>query len=295
MKGADPASASLPEGLCHRRPVRLHQQRRRHLRLGSEGGSNTMNASLVFQADLLINAEIMTELGTGSASAQAIVERWDSMTHDAVYLEGAAQVYTASGYFDAVNAARRSGTYLSFAGYIQRDGAVTTPNRPYAVKQVLEDNLLGEATSFSETASKPAPDLTLVKAEGGQYTAVSQVTEGTNPIFLCQDEAYLTALAEQGKLYLNDATYSGAELDEADYAIDQDAGTITLDQEKLGNKLALGANTLTLSVEGYQTAKLTFFVSEGAGGGFSECAGRAHCAGRGRGNYLQRPSRGQRL
>ena len=47
-----------------------------------------MNANLVFQADLLINAEIMTELKTGNASAQAIVERWDSMTHDAVYLEG---------------------------------------------------------------------------------------------------------------------------------------------------------------------------------------------------------------
>lgn len=217
-----------------------------------------MNANLVFQADLLINAEIMTELGTGNASAQAIVERWDSMTHDAVYLEGAAQVYTASGYFDAVNTARSSGTYLSFAEYIQEDDAVTTPNRPYAVKQVLEDNLLGEATSFSETASKPVPDLILVQEEGGRYTAVSQVTEVTDPIFLCQDEAYLTALAEQGKLYLNDATYSGAELDEADYAIDQDAGTITLDQEKLGNKLALGANTLTLSVEGYQTAKLTF-------------------------------------
>lgn len=50
---------------------------------------------------------------------------------------------------------------------------MTTLNRPYAVKQVLEDNLLGETTSFSETASKPVPDLTLVKEEDGQYTAVS--------------------------------------------------------------------------------------------------------------------------
>lgn len=257
-KGTDPASANLPKGLAIDALSGSTSSGGATSGSGSEGGSNTMNANLVFQADLLINAEIMTELGTGNASAQAIVERWDSMTHDAVYLEGAAQVYTASGYFDAVNTARSSGTYLSFAEYIQEDDAVTTPNRPYAVKQVLEDNLLGEATSFSETASKPVPDLILVQEEGGRYTAVSQVTEGTDPIFLCQDEAYLTALAEQGKLYLNDATYSGAELDEADYAIDQDAGTITLDQKKLGNKLALGANTLTLSVEGYQTAKLTF-------------------------------------
>ena len=66
---------------------------------------------------------------------------------------------------------------------------MTTLNRPYAVKQVLEDNLLGETTSFSETASKPVPDLTLVKEEDGQYTAVSHVTEGTDPIFLCKDKA----------------------------------------------------------------------------------------------------------
>lgn len=257
-KGTDPASANLPKGLAIDALSGSTSSGGATSGSGSEGGSNTMNANLVFQADLLINAEIMTELGTGNASAQAIVERWDSMTHDAVYLEGAAQVYTASGYFDAVNTARSSGTYLSFAEYIQEDDAVTTPNRPYAVKQVLEDNLLGEATSFSETASKPVPDLILVQEEGGRYTAVSQVTEGTDPIFLCQDEAYLTALAEQGKLYLNDATYGGAELSKDTYAIDNAAGTITLNQEKLRNKLALGANTLTLSVEGYQTAKLTF-------------------------------------
>ncbi|MFR5025873.1 MAG: hypothetical protein ACLTC3_06650 [Evtepia gabavorous] len=257
-KGTDPASANLPKGLAIDALSGSTSSGGATSGSGSEGGSNTMNANLVFQADLLINAEIMTELKTGNASAQAIVERWDSMTHDAVYLEGAEEVYTASGYFDAVNTAQSRGTYLSFAEYIQTGSAVTTLNRPYAVKQVLEDNLLGETTSFSETASKPVPDLTLVKEEDGQYTAVSHVTEGTDPIFLCKDKAYLTALAEQGKLYLNDATYSGAELDTDAYTIDKAAGTITLDQEKLGTKLELGANTLTLSVEGYQTAKLTF-------------------------------------
>lgn len=256
-KGTDPVSASLPKGIAIDALSGSTSSGGATSGSGSESGSNTMNANLVFQADLLINAEIMTELETGNASAQAIVERWDSMTHDAVYLEGAEEVYTASGYFDAVNTARSSGTYLSFAEYIQTGSAVTTLNRPYAVKQVLEDNLLGETTSFSETASKPVPDLTLVKEADGQYTAVSHVTEGTDPIFLCKDEAYLTALAEQGKLYLNDATYSGAELDTDEYAIDHEAGTITLHQEKLDD-LALGANTLTLSVEGYQTAKLTF-------------------------------------
>ena len=51
---------------------------------GSEGGSNTMNANLVFSADLLTNAKIVEKLGLDNANAAAISERWDNMLHDAV-------------------------------------------------------------------------------------------------------------------------------------------------------------------------------------------------------------------
>ena len=41
---------------------------------GSEGGSNTMNANLVFCADLLTNAKIVEKLGLDNANAAAAAE-----------------------------------------------------------------------------------------------------------------------------------------------------------------------------------------------------------------------------
>lgn len=61
---------------------------------GSEGGSNTMNAYIVFDADLLANAEIMTKLDTGNEYASAIAERWAELSHVDVYAKGSSDVYT---------------------------------------------------------------------------------------------------------------------------------------------------------------------------------------------------------
>ena len=65
----------------------------------------------------------------------------------------------APAFFDAANQARTQNQLLTFAEYTAREDAKTTPNRPYAVKKVLEDNLLGEPTSFSEASSWAAPYL----------------------------------------------------------------------------------------------------------------------------------------
>ena len=59
---------------------------------GSEGGSNTMNAYIVFDADLLANAEIMTKLDTGNEYASAIAERWAELSHVDVYAKGSSDV-----------------------------------------------------------------------------------------------------------------------------------------------------------------------------------------------------------
>lgn len=44
---------------------------------GGDGGSNVMNAYLIFDSDLLANAEILTELGIEQENAAKIAERWD--------------------------------------------------------------------------------------------------------------------------------------------------------------------------------------------------------------------------
>lgn len=202
---------------------------------GSEGGSNTMNAYIVFDADLLANANIMTALNTGNAYASAIAERWAELSHVDVYAKGSSDVYTYAGYADAVNSAHVAGTALTFADYAAKEGAEKTAGRPYAVKQVLEDNLLGKTTAFSDTANKAAPDITLVKLVNDEYAAAAEVMEGQDAVFRCLDMDYLTKLAESG------------------YTVDTEKGIFTISKETL----TLGDNSITIQVEGYQTVRLS--------------------------------------
>lgn len=218
---------------------------------GSEDGSggSMMSADLVFDADLLANAEILCEIGVENDYAKAIADRWeyDMSGIDAVYLQGSDVLYTASGYFDAVNEARAKDKYLTFAQYIETEGAETTQNRPYRVKQVLEDNLLGEAIAFDEAAGKEVADLILVDGQG--EPAVS-VKENTDPVFYCEDLAYLQAVG--GHIYLNNDYLNP--ISEEDCVIDAEKNTMTLK----GLVLTPGLHTLELRAPGYQTVRLTF-------------------------------------
>ena len=218
---------------------------------GSEGGSNTMNAYIVFDADLLANANIMTALNTGNAYASAIAERWAELSHVDVYAKGSSDVYTYAGYADAVNDAHVAGAALTFADYAAKENAEKTAGRPYAVKQVLEDNLLGEATSFSETANKAAPEIALVKLENDKYVNASSVTEGQNAMFQCLDKAYLEKLAENGSIYKGTASHQP--FASTDYSVDTEKGILTISKEKL----TVGDNSITIQVNGYQTVRLS--------------------------------------
>lgn len=236
---------------------------------GAEGGSNTMNADLVFSADLLTNAKIVEELKLDNTYANAISERWDNMISDSIYYEGAEKVYTRTGFFDAANQARTQNQLLTFAEYTAREDAKTTPNRPYAVKKVLEDNLLGEATSFSEASSWAAPYLVPVveteDTDGNKtFEHVTSISEGQDVTLLASGSdvaAYLDKLqnTDKSQVYLNQGTSTLSPLVKGtDYTIDTDKGTITIKADKL----KLSDNDLKIVVENYQPVKLTLTVNK---------------------------------
>lgn len=219
---------------------------------GSEGGSNTMNAYIVFNADLLANAEIMTKLNTGNEYATAIANRWAEMSKVSVYAEGSNKSYTYSGFITATNLSHGQNKALTFADYVKSGKATeNTRGNPYSVKQVLEDNLLGEATSFSETANKAAPEIALVKLENDKYVNASSVTEGQNAMFQCLDKAYLAKLAENGSIYKGTASHQP--FASTDYSVDIKNGILIISEEKL----TLGDNSITIQVNGYQTVRLS--------------------------------------
>lgn len=219
---------------------------------GSEGGSNTMNAYIVFDADLLANAEIMTKLNTGNEYATAIANRWAEMSKVSVYAEGSNKSYTYSGFITATNLSHGQNKALTFADYVKSGKATeNTRGNPYSVKQVLEDNLLGEATSFSETANKAAPEIALVKLENDKYVNASSVTEGQNAMFQCLDKAYLEKLAENSSIYKGTASHQP--FASTDYSVDTEKGILIISKEKL----TVGDNSITIQVNGYQTVRLS--------------------------------------
>lgn len=213
---------------------------------GGDGGSNVMNAYLIFDSDLLANAEILTELGIEQENAAKIAERWDQDMTSWLYVfdKGGEVFYDYSGksgaFTNLVNEAEANGEYLTFAEFQKEETASVTQNRPYAAKYVLEDNLLGETKMGGSYIGRPAPELTVVKSQEGSDLKLS-----------CADTAYLAAIADDGKIYLNG--YNMNPLEKGDFTVNLDDSTLTIAK----NKLEVGENPIRISVGGYQDKEIT--------------------------------------
>ena len=212
---------------------------------GGDGGSNVMNAYLIFDSDLLANAEILTELGIEQESAAKIAERWDQDMTSWLYVfdKGGEVFYDYSGksgaFTNLVNEAEANGEYLTFAEFQKEETASVTQNRPYAAKYVLEDNLLGETQMGGSYIGRPAPELTVVESQEGSDLKLS-----------CADTAYLAAVAEDGKIYLNGDNLNP--LAQGDFTVNLEDATLTIAK----NKLEVGENTIRISVGGYQDKEM---------------------------------------
>lgn len=211
---------------------------------GGDGGSNVMNAYLIFDSDLLANAEILTELGIEQESAAKIAERWDQDMTSWLYVfdKGGKVFYDYSGksgaFTNMVDKAEADGEYLTFAEFQKEGTASVTQNRPYAAKYVLEDNLLGETQMGGSYIGRPAPELTVVESQEGSDLKLS-----------CADTTYLAAIAEDGEIYLNGDLYP---LAQDDFTVKLKDATLTI----VKDKLKVGENTIRISVGGYQDKEM---------------------------------------
>lgn len=204
------------------------------------GGSGAVPANLKFDADLLINAKLLVDMGLANDAAKGIADRWqyEMSGWDQVYSKTDAEhAYDWNDYFTKVNQARTRGEYLSFAEYVNKDVDWDLTGAPYAVKSVLEDNLLGETQLYGTWKGQQTPSVTLVDKNGN---AIDAVKEGGNVHLKFSDAAYLEAL---DSLNINSEPF---DMDDTLYSVSGD--TLIIKNEALD----FGTNNLVIYADGYR-------------------------------------------
>ena len=178
----------------------------------SSSGSSAISANLVFDTDLLVNAELLEEAGRSTAESEAVVDWWYNIIKDAVFDRAEGKYYDWTDYVSSVeNKKYEDDQILSFEDY-KRTG-VTWSNSPATAKEVLEDGLLGEIQNNGDFA-RPA---------AGAFT-VEQNKEGENVVLKHENAQYLAAIKN---VVINDS-WTGLAKDK--YTVDVEKGTLTLDQ-----------------------------------------------------------------
>ena len=203
-----------------------------------DGGSATTSADLIFDSDLLVNANILKDMGEQNDAVNSIIDYRNMLSSvDSVFDTGDTTYYTWLDYYNAVSDAALEGTVLTFAEY--KENGTNTLNRPYAVKEVLEDGLLGDIQYSDSYGRFDAPAVTVTSA-----------TEGKDLVLSCQDADYLKKVTD---FYLNG---DWKELDSNKYTVDAAAGTITIQADALKP----GEVTVTIDASGYksQTVKVDY-------------------------------------
>ena len=227
---------------------------------GSAGGGGTyVSANIIFNTDLVANAEIFEKLGIENAYAKGIVDRFekDMTNYIAVYDEEGKVFYNWEYYNDAVNTARTKGKYLTFSEYVKTPNVKTT-SRLTRVKEVLEDNLLGELVMDGSYLGK--------SIEGFTYPSGSAI-RADEELVVYADKTYLSKIiAMYPGEYKNhhygvkDPNYA---LKDGDYKIDGDKliikGSAFITNKYYPN---YGKNTITVYADGYKPQTIEATVSK---------------------------------
>ena len=209
---------------------------------GSGGGSSDssggykVSADLLFDSDLLANALLLEEMNVECAAAKKVVDNWYNVICDAVFNQGDTTYKTHTGYLNAVNDAKVAGAeWLGYAEYIAAGDVKTTPNRPSAVKEVLEDGLLGDIQHSNTYGRLEAPKATVGETKENKDVEITFENA----------DAYMGKIT---KLYLND---NWQELSTDAYTIEGNKITI-----KAG-ALKIGENKITVDATGYLSNVVT--------------------------------------
>ena len=219
---------------------------------GDYTGSLTIVRDLIFDVDLLANAEIFDELGIKNDYAKAIVDRFEKeVTVKAVYNHNS-DFYDFGYYNTAMTAKRDDGMYLSFSDYMKQDG-VKTINKIKKANAVLEDNLIGGVLDGNQLGEE-APKFTIPNE--GKVSTDGKITLQADAAYLAKVKA-LHPEREKGQKYM-------FTMSSDDYKVDGDK--LTIRGTGLINRYFPNLNTLPRKVniivvaDGYQAQTIELTV-----------------------------------
>lgn len=210
---------------------------------GEGGGGGAISADLKYNADLLVNAQVLNQLGISNTAAEGILNRWDTEMAgwDTVNTKDGT-AYDFEDYFNKVNAAEDKGDYLTFDEYIETADEYTR-GTPHSIKSVLEDNLLGDIQQNGSWIGMDVPAITLVDKNGDK---IDVVYEGNDVILKAADADYFKALESVN------VNNNSVNLSKDQYTVDGDTLTIKHDALELGQM-----NTVRLDAKGYKDSVLS--------------------------------------
>ncbi|PAB58543.1 hemoblobin-interacting domain-containing protein [Anaeromicrobium sediminis] len=204
---------------------------------GGSGGSIIMPADVVFDFDLISNAQILQKLDMGTEKSQRVLAVWNDTIKDAVAKEGEKRVLSYSGYTNAYEDAKVQGKYLSFDEYLNSPDAEDWNDRPYNVKYILEDGQFGEAQPYGDETLEVAPTVEVEESLLGNIVK-------------------LRFNDDQWKDRISNIKVGTTTLFKSEYSIQDNEIHIT------PNRFTREENEIIIEAYGYKNAKVNVFVEK---------------------------------
>lgn len=209
---------------------------------GSSSDTYAVSANLIFDSDLLVNAQLLRLADMENDASKAVLTWWDSAITDAVFDTGDEEFFDWTSYVDACEEFKyEEDKMLPFRDY--RDEGEVYRSHPATAKEVLEDGLLGDIQSNGNFSRQDAPTL-----------SVSQNDEGKDVILKVEGSGAADYIDSLKSIVVNGNWQT---LSSEKYSVDKENGAITIDK---GIFTAGEEYKLTIESTGYksQTVKFTY-------------------------------------
>ena len=213
----------------------------------SSGGSSglAIRGNIIFEFDLVANAKILAAVEMPTPESSEVISWWNSLGKDGAFCKDGQDKLVDYTYFKNHCGIQGSGYRTFQSVYSNPPSGAVYVNRPYDVKNMLEDGLLGETYRFMDATGIPAPALAADLVYEGQDIVIRYTPDERNRDW--PDK-------------IQGMTANGyAPVSPEDFTVSREDNTITV---KVNAPLGNGEHTLTIYGDGYAPASVKVRITK---------------------------------